>query len=294
MSLPSDKQKITELIKSLDTFPDIPTVRQLGKELHAQLVKIETENSQTEAIRAAKDNGGIVSADSGGWILKSSDAGGTGGLTRGSGAGVAIPSVSDTLEFLMAIDRASSGAKYYFTRSDGVPIKAYPSDRKKGSIVIERAAGNWVRLNASDAGDLRLKLVTGKFGSKFKCDQCDSQFGKEEELLSHAKQSHGVDVQDYNIESGKDYSGQSKFKSIAVELQVSDVKVTETRYWINELTNQYADLVVTNVEIKPDRITFNIGSPSMEDLTADDIKFRIDEYLTMNISPFECKQVRIA
>ena len=55
----------------------------------------------------------------------------------------------------------------------------------------------------------------GLFGSKFKCDQCDSKFGKEEELLSHAKQSHGVDVQDYNIESGKDYSGQSKFKSIA-------------------------------------------------------------------------------
>ena len=79
-----------------------------------------------------------------------------------------------------------------------------------------------------------------------------------------------------------------------MQLQVSDVKVAETRYWINELTNQYADLVVTNVEIKPDRITFNIGSPSMDDLTADDIKFRIDEYLTMNISPFECKQVRIA
>jgi len=291
MSLPSDKQKITELIKSLDTFPVFPTVRQLGEELHAQLVKIETE----EAIQAAaKENGGIISVDSGGWILKSSDAGGTGGLTRGSGAGVAIPSVSDTLEFLMAIDRASAGAKYYFTRSDGAPIKAYPSDRKKGSIVIERSAGNWVRLNAGDAGDLRLKLVTGKFGSKFKCDQCDSQFGKEEELLSHAKQSHGVDVQDYNIESGKDYSGQAKFKSIAVQLQVSDVKVAETRYWINELTNQYADLVVTNVEIKPDRITFNIGSPSMDDLTADDIKFRIDEYLTMNISPFECKQVRIA
>ena len=138
------------------------------------------------------------------------------------------------------------------------------------------------------------RIIMGLFGSKFKCDQCDSKFGKEEELLSHAKQSHGVDVQDYNIESGKDYSGQAKFKSIAVQLQVSDVKVAETRYWINELTNQYADLVVTNVEIKPDRITFNIGSPSMDDLTADDIKFRIDEYLTMNISPFECKQVRIA
>jgi len=289
MSLPTDKQKITELIKSLDIFPDIPTVRELGRELHEQLDKIESE----EVRQVAEENGSIIAADNEGWIVKSSDAGGTGGLTRGSGAGVAMPSVSDTLDFLMAIDKASAGARYYFTRSDGVQIKAYPSDRKKGSIVIERAAGNWVRLNAGDAGDLRLKLVAGQFGTKFKCDQCDRMFGKEEDLLLHAKQSHGVDVQDYNIESGKDYSGQAKFKPIAVELQVSDVKVTETRYWINELTNQYADLVVTNVEIKPDKITFDIGSPSMEDLTADDIKFRIDEYLTMNIAPFECKQVRI-
>jgi len=289
MSLPTDKQKITELIKSLDIFPDIPTVRELGRELHEQLDKIESE----EVRQAVEENGSIIAPDNEGWIVKSSDAGGTGGLTRGSGAGVAMPSVSDTLDFLMAIDKASAGARYYFIRSDGVQIKAYPSDRKKGSIVIERAAGNWVRLNAGDAGDLRLKLVAGQFGTKFKCDQCDRMFGKEEDLLLHAKQSHGVDVQDYNIESGKDYSGQAKFKPIAVELQVSDVKVTETRYWINELTNQYADLVVTNVEIKPDKITFDIGSPSMEDLTADDIKFRIDEYLTMNISPFECKQVRI-
>ncbi len=30
---------------------------------------------------------------------------------------------------------------------------------KRGSIVIERAAGNWVMLNPSDAADLRLKLI---------------------------------------------------------------------------------------------------------------------------------------
>jgi len=97
--------------------------------------------------------------DNSGWIIKSSDAGSTGGLTRGSGAGIEIPSAKDAMDFLMAIDRASAGARHYFTRSDGVPIKAYPSDRKKGSIVIERAAGNWVRLNPSDAADLRMKLT---------------------------------------------------------------------------------------------------------------------------------------
>ncbi|MEM2760361.1 MAG: hypothetical protein QXU32_05905 [Nitrososphaerales archaeon] len=96
----------------------------------------------------------------GGWIIKSSDAGGGGGgLTRGSGAGVAIPSSKDVVEFLTAIDKASAGARYYFTRSDGAPIKAYPSDRKKGSIVIERAGSNWIRLNHNDAADLRMKLT---------------------------------------------------------------------------------------------------------------------------------------
>ncbi len=98
--------------------------------------------------------------DNGGWIIKSSDAGsGGGGLTRGSGAGIAMPSAKDAMDFVMAIDRASAGAKHYFTRSDGAPIKAYPSDRKKGSIIIERAAGNWVRLSSGDVADLRLKLT---------------------------------------------------------------------------------------------------------------------------------------
>lgn len=100
----------------------------------------------------------ILKAD-GGWIIKSSDAGGAGGLTRGSGAGVAISSAKDVIEFLTAVDRASSGKRYYFTRSDGAPIKAYPSQTKKGSVVIERAAGNWVRLNPGDAAELRMKLT---------------------------------------------------------------------------------------------------------------------------------------
>ena len=100
----------------------------------------------------------IVKAD-GGWVIKSSDAGSTGGLTRGSGAGVTISSAKDVMEFLTAVDKAASGRTHYFTRSDGAPIKAYPSGRKTGSIVIERSAGNWVRLSPSDAADLRMKLT---------------------------------------------------------------------------------------------------------------------------------------
>ena len=100
----------------------------------------------------------IVKAD-GSWVIKSSDAGSTGGLTRGSAAGVAIPGAKDVMEFLTAVDKAASGRRHYFTRSDGAPIKAYPSEKKVGSIVIERSAGNWVRLSPGDAADLRMKLT---------------------------------------------------------------------------------------------------------------------------------------
>ena len=100
-----------------------------------------------------------IMKDDGGWVIKSSDAGSTGGLTRGSGAGVAIPGAKDVIEFLAAVDQASSGKRYYFTRSDGASIKSYPSQTKKGSIVIERSAGNWVRLSQSDAADIRMRLT---------------------------------------------------------------------------------------------------------------------------------------
>jgi hypothetical protein len=102
-----------------------------------------------------------IMKDGSGWIIKSSDAGSTGGLTKGSGAGVSIPSSNDVTEFLAAIDRALSGRRYDFTRSDGAPIKAYPSEKRPGSIVIERSAGNWVRLSSNEATQLRMLIMRG-------------------------------------------------------------------------------------------------------------------------------------
>jgi DNA phosphorothioation-dependent restriction protein DptG len=99
---------------------------------------------------------------------------------------------------------------------------------------------------------------------------------------------------DYNVESGKDYQeGASKFKPIKVEMKVSNVNNEQVSYWINEIANQYADLVVSNVSTGSDKISFDIGSPSMSDLTAEDIKFRMEEYLTMNVPPFELKELKV-
>ena len=99
---------------------------------------------------------------------------------------------------------------------------------------------------------------------------------------------------DYNIESGKGYlEGTTKFKPVKVELSVSNAKTDQVHYWINEITNQYADFVVTNVKADPNKISFDIGSPSMEDLTAEDIGFRMKEYLEMNVPPFEVKELKV-
>ena len=62
--------------------------------------------------------------------------------------------------------------------------------------------------------------------------------------------------EDYNIETGKDYlEGTTKFKPVKVELNVSNAKTDQVHYWINEITNQYADLVVTNVKADPNKIS---------------------------------------
>ena len=100
----------------------------------------------------------------------------------------------------------------------------------------------------------------------------------------------------YNIDEGsKDYlEGASKFKPIKVELKVSNPKGTDkVHYWVNEITNQYADFVITNVKSDSNKVSFDIGSPSMEDLTAKDIEFRLKEYLDMNIPPFEVKELNV-
>ena len=100
----------------------------------------------------------------------------------------------------------------------------------------------------------------------------------------------------YNIDEGsKDYlKGATKFKPVKVELKVSNVKNTdELNYWVNEITNQYADFVITNVKAESDKLSFDIGSPSMEDLKANDIEFRLKEYLEMNIPPFEVKELKV-
>ena len=86
----------------------------------------------------------------------------------------------------------------------------------------------------------------------------------------------------------------SMTKMHRVELDVENVKNDQAKYWVDELANQYADLVVENVNIGGNKVSFSVGSPSMDDLSAEDVKFRIEEYLTMNEQPFKFKSLRVA
>ena len=82
-------------------------------------------------------------------------------------------------------------------------------------------------------------------------------------------------------------------KMIEVEMDVDNVNADQAKYWVDEIANQYADLVVDNVNISGNKVAFNVGSPSMDDLTAADIKFRLEEYLTMNEQPFKLNNLKV-
>ena len=100
-------------------------------------------------------------------------------------------------------------------------------------------------------------------------------------------------AKDQGLSSGKDYDGDAKFKPLKVEWEVSDVKTDEAEYYVNEITNQYADLVIQNANIGANKISFEIGSPSMDDITVEDITQRLKEFLEMNVPPFKYKDMTV-
>lgn len=101
----------------------------------------------------------IIEKSGAGWLVRCSDSGNRGGgPVRARGVGIMIYS-QDVGDFITAIDKVSAGKSYTFTRSDKAIIRAYHSETKPGSIVIERSGGNWIRLDANDAADLRLALT---------------------------------------------------------------------------------------------------------------------------------------
>jgi len=81
-------------------------------------------------------------------------------------------------------------------------------------------------------------------------------------------------------------------KMLTVNIETGGVNENEAKEWVTELTNVYADMEIEDVNVSGNKISFKAGFSGMEDTEPEDIKMKIDEYLTMN-EAFEAKSVSI-
>ena len=67
-----------------------------------------------------------------------------------------------------------------------------------------------------------------------------------------------------------------------VTIDSSGFDQNEAKEWVNELANVYADMEVGNVNVTANKISFQAGLSGMDDTDPDDVKMKVEEYLTMN------------
>lgn len=71
-------------------------------------------------------------------------------------------------------------------------------------------------------------------------------------------------------------------KMINVNISAGSIDPKEGEEWVNEIVNVYADMEVSYIKTTGNSISFKAGLSGMDDTTPEDIKQKIDEYLTMN------------
>lgn len=81
-------------------------------------------------------------------------------------------------------------------------------------------------------------------------------------------------------------------KMLNVNIDTSGVDSAEAKEWVNELANVYADMQISDINVSGNKISFKAGFSGMDDTEPDDVKMKIDEYLTMN-EAFQAKNVSI-
>lgn len=81
-------------------------------------------------------------------------------------------------------------------------------------------------------------------------------------------------------------------KMLSVNIDTSGIDANEAKEWVNELANVYADMQISDVNVSGNKISFKAGFSGMEDTEPDDIKMRMEEYLTMNES-FQAKSITV-
>jgi hypothetical protein len=80
---------------------------------------------------------------------------------------------------------------------------------------------------------------------------------------------------------------------LKVNIDTAGVDQNEAKEWVNELANVYADMEIENVNVSGSKIAFDAGFSGMDDTDPDDIKMKVDEYLTMN-EAFQAKNVSVS
>ena len=81
-------------------------------------------------------------------------------------------------------------------------------------------------------------------------------------------------------------------KMLTVNIETAGVDSNEAQEWVNELANVYADMEVEDVNISGNKISFKAGYSGMDDTEPDDVRMKIEEYLTMN-EAFQTKSVSV-
>ena len=77
-----------------------------------------------------------------------------------------------------------------------------------------------------------------------------------------------------------------------VVIDASGVNVEEATAWAKELENVYADMEIEDVKVSGNKISFMVGFSGMDEANIDDIKNRLEEYLTMN-EAFQVKSINV-
>jgi hypothetical protein len=78
-----------------------------------------------------------------------------------------------------------------------------------------------------------------------------------------------------------------------VNIDAEGFDANEAQEWVNEMGNVYADMEVSDVNISGNKISFKAGFSGMDDTTEDDIRMKLDEYMTMH-ELFQAKNISVS
>lgn len=81
-------------------------------------------------------------------------------------------------------------------------------------------------------------------------------------------------------------------KMLTVNIDTSGVDQSEATEWVNEMANVYADMEIEDVKVSGNKISFKAGFSGMDDTDPDDVRMKVEEYLTMN-EAFQANDVSV-